>query len=359
MSVKDFSEAMGELDVKYIEKAMNYQAKKKKNGWLKWGALAACLCLLVVGGLSVGDLISGRSGCGSQLSHNITLADEKMYYTCNDCVYLYDINNSTQKKIADFNGILTQTHSGLYLFDEEAGDVYSVFDSMLTLVGSIEPNSTLIDVLGNRIYYRTYQNDGVYSYSIAEKDLTVGTISDVVSVSNSHMIAQTIIGNKLYYCTTENGGTISVFDMQTKESTTIYNSQLANGTEMRNVVFYDDFILLETEQGLYSMRYNDKETIFLSEYIPTTGALDCFGKKIYFIIAVPVNEYFEEELISLNVQTGAISTVMQLTENGATQTYTEIVVCDSGYFYTNPSATEGGLFYHSFDGDADIAICRK
>lgn len=49
MNTKKFSEAMGEIDTKYIEKAMNYQAKKKKNGWLKWGAMAACLCLVIAG----------------------------------------------------------------------------------------------------------------------------------------------------------------------------------------------------------------------------------------------------------------------------------------------------------------------
>ena len=110
------------------------------------------------------------------------------------------------------------------------------------------------------------------------------------------------------------------------------------------------------------MRYGDKEVKLLSEYIPTTGALDYFDKKLYFIIAIPIDgdaEYYEEELISLNIQTGEISTVTQLTlENGTTQTYTEIVVCDSGYFYTNPSATEGGLFYHNFDGGTEITICK-
>ena len=49
MNTKKFSEAMGELDTGYVEKAMNYQVKKKKNGWLKWGAMAASLCLVIAG----------------------------------------------------------------------------------------------------------------------------------------------------------------------------------------------------------------------------------------------------------------------------------------------------------------------
>ena len=65
MNTKKFSEAMGEIDSKYVEKAMNYQAKKKKNSWLKWGAMAACLCL-VIGGVffyvNQGDTKPGAGG---------------------------------------------------------------------------------------------------------------------------------------------------------------------------------------------------------------------------------------------------------------------------------------------------------
>lgn len=47
MNTKKFSEAMGEIDDKYVDEAIQYQSKKKKRGWLKWGAMAACLCLVV------------------------------------------------------------------------------------------------------------------------------------------------------------------------------------------------------------------------------------------------------------------------------------------------------------------------
>lgn len=56
MNIKKFSEAMGEIDTIYVEKALNYQAKKNRKDWLKWGAAAACLCLAVLGALTVTDL---------------------------------------------------------------------------------------------------------------------------------------------------------------------------------------------------------------------------------------------------------------------------------------------------------------
>ena len=49
MNVKKFSDAMSELDTKYIDEALNYKKKAKKPGWVKWGAMAACLCLVIAG----------------------------------------------------------------------------------------------------------------------------------------------------------------------------------------------------------------------------------------------------------------------------------------------------------------------
>jgi hypothetical protein len=47
MNSKKFSEAMGELDNKYVDETINYKKKVKKPGWIKWGAMVACLCLVV------------------------------------------------------------------------------------------------------------------------------------------------------------------------------------------------------------------------------------------------------------------------------------------------------------------------
>ena len=47
MNAKKFSDAMSELDSKYIDEALNYKKKAKKPFWIKWGVIAACLCLIV------------------------------------------------------------------------------------------------------------------------------------------------------------------------------------------------------------------------------------------------------------------------------------------------------------------------
>lgn len=51
MNTKEFSEAMNEINSRYIEEAVNYKQKAKNPVWFKWGAMAACVCVMVIGGV--------------------------------------------------------------------------------------------------------------------------------------------------------------------------------------------------------------------------------------------------------------------------------------------------------------------
>ena len=48
MNATQFSHALGKVNDKYIMEAITYK-KEKRSGWLKWCAMAACLCLIVSG----------------------------------------------------------------------------------------------------------------------------------------------------------------------------------------------------------------------------------------------------------------------------------------------------------------------
>ena len=39
MNAKKFSDAMSELDTKYVDEALNYKTKMKKPIWIKWGIM--------------------------------------------------------------------------------------------------------------------------------------------------------------------------------------------------------------------------------------------------------------------------------------------------------------------------------
>ena len=49
MSIPKMAKAMGYIDDDLVTGAVEYKRTKKKNSWMKWGAMAACLCLVVVG----------------------------------------------------------------------------------------------------------------------------------------------------------------------------------------------------------------------------------------------------------------------------------------------------------------------
>ena len=41
--------SMEHIDSDLIDEAETYKGAKKKNKWVKWGAIAACLCLIAIG----------------------------------------------------------------------------------------------------------------------------------------------------------------------------------------------------------------------------------------------------------------------------------------------------------------------
>lgn len=47
MTAKKFSEALGNISESYIDDALHYKAKKNPAVFIKWGMIAACLCLLI------------------------------------------------------------------------------------------------------------------------------------------------------------------------------------------------------------------------------------------------------------------------------------------------------------------------
>lgn len=50
MNSKRFTEAMSEIDNKYVDEAIGYKKKFLKSHWFKWTAIAACL-ILIIGGI--------------------------------------------------------------------------------------------------------------------------------------------------------------------------------------------------------------------------------------------------------------------------------------------------------------------
>lgn len=66
MNSKRFTEAMSEIDNKYVDEAIGYKKKAKKPRWVRWGAVAACLCLVAcIGTYIANNFIPGGGGFGN------------------------------------------------------------------------------------------------------------------------------------------------------------------------------------------------------------------------------------------------------------------------------------------------------
>ena len=58
MKAREFFEAMGELDLRYVEEAARFQKRSRAPLWIRWGAAAACLCLMAVSGILLAQNLS-------------------------------------------------------------------------------------------------------------------------------------------------------------------------------------------------------------------------------------------------------------------------------------------------------------
>lgn len=59
MNPQLFSQALGNINDKYITEALQYQKNRKNTTWLKWGAIAACACLIISLGTFLFTNLSG------------------------------------------------------------------------------------------------------------------------------------------------------------------------------------------------------------------------------------------------------------------------------------------------------------
>ena len=66
MNTKIFSDAMSEIDTKYVDEALGYKKKAQKSIWAKLGAVAACLAAVVV--LAAGVFQSGLLGSKTDIA---------------------------------------------------------------------------------------------------------------------------------------------------------------------------------------------------------------------------------------------------------------------------------------------------
>lgn len=358
MKKEKLYETIGDIDENYISEA-HETIKKTRPIWYKWGAVAACLLVVLVSIVISNDF--GKMACG-HTSHNIITAHNGIYFSEIDKgVYFYNAVNKEIIEIADFEGVFYKTSSGIYLLDNISGKVYAVKDKEISSVGELDYDSldydkdlhalNIIDIQDNVVYWTSiYQDtsDSIYKMVFAT-DLVTGEKREVLMLNSSSPFKGRIVDGVLYFWNEEGKGSIETFDLNTKENNTIYEIS-ENNSEISNTIFYEDVIVFETNLGLYQLRYDSKEAEKLTDIVPTTNAFDRVGNELYYVC-----ERDKEMLVSFNLQTKKVAELVELDH----YTYTELVCCEKGYYFTDPSDSNGGLFYYDFESGKTIQIGKK
>lgn len=355
MKNENILDAIGMINETAVQDAKAYQ-KPRSRSWMKWGAMAACLCLIVMGGIFAA-LNGGlwRVACG-HTSHSITLSDNSMYFSeAEKGAYLYDTVNSKTIKIADFGGVFYDTASGVHLLDHATGELYSVVGKEIKKIGSLEYSGPdydaalhslyLIDVLDGVAYWTSvYQdaNSGSIYKNVFATDFATGEKRELLVLHDSGTFEGNVIGDTLYYFNNTDNGSIESLDLTTMEVVTLYT--VSDDVTVNDVFFYENSIVFETNMGLYQLTYKDQTPEKLTDIVPTTHAFDRSADKLYYVAEVEADT---EALISFDLVTGEVTEIVKMDD----YTYTEIVICENGYFFTDPSDSEGGLFYYNFETD--------
>ena len=69
MKANDLLDLIGNADDKMIAEAKTTR-KSRKNTWIKWGAMAACLCLVVVGIVTIPNLTDNAQDYAETVTYN-------------------------------------------------------------------------------------------------------------------------------------------------------------------------------------------------------------------------------------------------------------------------------------------------
>lgn len=147
MNAKKFSDAISELDNKYIDEALSYKKKVKKSikktnkySWIKWGAMAACLCLILAGAFTLPHFI------GNDTPGTPPVVEENAYgFTMEGSGVLYFPISFSERKTF---GLIDENATGLT--DE---NTYQITDDDLGGVMGMVGDSQDESIIGETVYH--------------------------------------------------------------------------------------------------------------------------------------------------------------------------------------------------------------
>ena len=176
MTTKKFSSALGNIGGNYVNEAVNYTAKKKKNAWLKWGVIAACITLIVCAIPLINVIFDGANtkapvsiNYDSLEDMNNSLGKESLYNNSTIDVSKGELTHIAISFIADQEGKADMQKPTQARIDQKNDDsnirYYILFDKTNIedsyIAGYEEQNLSFV-VNGIRVHYSTVQYKSIY-----------------------------------------------------------------------------------------------------------------------------------------------------------------------------------------------------
>lgn len=194
MTNEKLYEVLGDINEKYISEARAYH-KAKKPGWVKWGAMAACLCLIVAGTFTLPHFIGNDT-----LSIPPVVVENAYGFTMEGNDVLYLPISFSQRKIF---GLIDENATGLT--DE---NTYQITDDDLGGVMGIVGDSQDESIIGETVYhFIKFPSDdaicivkvnGIYQFYVKED------MSGIEGTNNSDINIDAPVDESTYHETESN-----------------------------------------------------------------------------------------------------------------------------------------------------------
>ncbi len=191
MNLKQFSDAMGAVDDKYVSETLNYKKKIKKPVRIKWGSLAACFCaVLALGMLTLNNIIDKTPNPNTVQIANpiieVNSAEEMKDYLDFSVPILEKQVETYSVIVADdypSTGQIYYTDGSEYRIQYGSGDISGIYDGVLAdtkKVGDAEVSYYTFDGVDSKVTYAIWEEDG-YTFSYvytADGESEVQTLID-------------------------------------------------------------------------------------------------------------------------------------------------------------------------------------
>ena len=162
MKKENLYEAIGDINENYVNDAHMTAKKKSRSVWVKWVAMAACLCLVVIGAFS----IMPNSNHSTHKAPTVLFNDAE-YYICGsrgEAIILKDCGLPTELSSDLAGGFIT------YLkYDGECYYTATREETNFVMYEyKLEPNTNVYIVLIDEVYYAAVRFGGDIFYGIGD-----------------------------------------------------------------------------------------------------------------------------------------------------------------------------------------------